>query len=179
MDAVDGPIDGDSIVGNGIGETWDEAGGSSNKVLAESFLLGSSVFGNGRVETLGNAFQIGGDTDSLSFQYRSATNGALLNGMIEVVTGGGVAGDYNGDGVVNTADYTVWRDNLGQNITLPNEDPGTTPGMVTVEDYTFWQSRFGANSGSGTSNVAVPEPASGLLLTLLALLSLGQSRRTK
>ncbi len=33
--------------------------------------------------------------------------------MLYTATGGGSAGDYNGDGVVKAADYTVWRDHLG------------------------------------------------------------------
>jgi Domain of unknown function (DUF4082) len=39
-------------------------------------------------------------------------------------------GDYNGNGIVDAADYTVWRDHLGQSVsvTLPND---TTPGSVT------------------------------------------------
>jgi hypothetical protein len=91
-----------------------------------------------------------------------------------VVMAAGVAGDYNGNGVVDTDDYTVWRDNLGLMITLPNEDPGTTPGQVTPEDYDFWKSRFGATSGNGSvSHATVPEPASGGLVvfgaTLLAV----------
>ena len=30
-------------------------------------------------------------------------------------------GDYNQDGIVNAADYTVWRDNLGSPDSLPND----------------------------------------------------------
>src|SRR5262245_52151460 len=37
-------------------------------------------------------------------------------------------GDYNNNFVVDTADYTSWRDQLGQEIILPNEGP--TPGIV-------------------------------------------------
>ncbi|MEX2093758.1 MAG: hypothetical protein WD971_13825 [Pirellulales bacterium] len=83
-------------------------------------------------------------------------------------------GDYNGNGIVDAADYTVWRNNLGANITLPNEDPTQTPGWVTVDDYAVWKSHFGESSlGSGAGEVApdstgVPEPAT-LWLALIAL----------
>lgn len=78
----------------------------------------------------------------------------------------GLAGDYNDDGVVNAADYTSWRDALGQSITLPNET--VTPGMVTVEDYNEWKANFGAGSGAGG---AVPEPTTiGLALLMSATL---------
>ncbi|TWT35630.1 hypothetical protein KOR34_05240 [Posidoniimonas corsicana] len=43
-------------------------------------------------------------------------------------------GDYNDDGVVDAADYTVWRDQFGADRPrLPNEQ--ATPGEVTMEDY--------------------------------------------
>jgi len=83
----------------------------------------------------------------------------------------GVAGDYNGNGVVDAADYTTWRDHLDQSITLTNEDPDTTPGEVTIEDYAFWQANFGATGGGGAlSNVSVPEPASALIAATALLM---------
>ncbi len=66
-------------------------------------------------------------------------------------------GDYNGDGVVDAADYIVWRNDLGQSITLPND---TTPGTITAADYDVWRSNFGNQAGSGSSVVSaeIPEP---------------------
>ena len=84
----------------------------------------------------------------------------------------GVPGDYNENNVVDAADYTVWRDKLGQNVALPNEVE--TPNQVTIEDYNYWKANFGAG-GSGAGNtaagVAVPEPATAVLLLLSALAS--------
>jgi hypothetical protein len=75
----------------------------------------------------------------------------------------GVAGDYNGNGVVDMADYVLWR-NGGP---LQND---STPGVLDASDYTFWKSRFGATSGSGSLNgSAVPEPASALLMLAIAV----------
>jgi hypothetical protein len=45
---------------------------------------------------------------------------------------GDLPGDYNADGAVNAADFTVWRDALGGSEVLPNE---VTPGTVTQADY--------------------------------------------
>jgi hypothetical protein len=92
-----------------------------------------------------------------------------------------VLGDYNGDHVVNAADYTVWRDNLGKNVSLAGENPAsTTPGLVDAEDYAFWKSHFGNTSGAGAGGIisgTVPEPAS-LLLFLVAVLGIsGRSHR--
>jgi hypothetical protein len=77
-----------------------------------------------------------------------------------------LAGDYNNNGIVDAADYTVWRDHLGAAITLPND---STPGLVTNDDYVVWKSNFGStNPGSGSiAGAAIPEPGS-LVLCLLA-----------
>ncbi len=63
-------------------------------------------------------------------------------------------GDYNNNGVVDAADYTVWRDGLG-----------TT---YSAADYDVWKTHFGDTSpGSGAlASAAVPEPASLVLLAL-------------
>src|SRR4029079_18333437 len=75
-----------------------------------------------------------------------------------------VAGDYNGNGVVDAADYVLWRKG-GQ---LANEVD--TPGTVNAADYTAWRARFGnPGSGTGTSaNAAVPEPSTLVLMLLVA-----------
>ena len=77
-----------------------------------------------------------------------------------------LVGDYNRNNVVDAADYTVWRDNLGSTAILPN-DP--SPGMVTLDDYDTWMTHFGETAGSGSrdsANTAVPEPVSMWLLVL-------------
>ncbi len=82
------------------------------------------------------------------------------------VPSAGVQGDYNGNGIVDAADYTIWRDHLGQTYALANRDT-TNSGPINQADYTFWKSRFGAISGGGAlGSGAVPEPASVALLTL-------------
>jgi T5SS/PEP-CTERM-associated repeat protein len=71
----------------------------------------------------------------------------------------GIPGDYNDDGIVNAADYTVWRDHLGSATALPNDN---TPG-VAADDYTRWKTNFGNTAGAGgfagQSSNAVPEPS--------------------
>jgi hypothetical protein len=81
-----------------------------------------------------------------------------------------VSGDYNNDGVVNAADYTVWRDHLGQTFQLDNEGEGQSPGEVTIEDYDFWKSQFGMGGGGSVTSASVPEPASALLLIAATLI---------
>jgi hypothetical protein len=99
-----------------------------------------------------------------SFDFRSATFLPLTPAL---------AGDYNVNGVVDAADYTVWRDRLGGPGILLND---ASPGSVSPADYDVWKANFGAvspgigaGSGSGTTgsaSAAVPEPSSIVLVFL-------------
>jgi hypothetical protein len=85
-------------------------------------------------------------------------------------------GDYNRDGVVDVADYTVWRDNYGA---MGNDawglGDGDGDGDTDGADYLVWQRQFGMQlaglAPSPASSLAVPEPASFGLLLLAGLLS--------
>jgi autotransporter-associated beta strand protein len=82
------------------------------------------------------------------------------------------AGDYNQDGVVDAADYVVWRKSVGQPAgTLPNDDTGVAIGD---DQYELWTSNFG-NQEAGSGG-AVPEP-SGLALLMLGFAALAVRRR--
>lgn len=79
-----------------------------------------------------------------------------------------VDGDYNGNGKVDAADYTIWRDNRGlMGGATASDGDGTGDGNVLDDDYTYWKDRFGDPVGSGSlSASAVPEPGlSAVLLT--------------
>ena len=76
-----------------------------------------------------------------------------------------LVGDYNEDGMVDAADYTLWQDNMGAPAgTLPNDMVGGSSGHA---QYIQWRGNFG-NSLAG-SGVAVPEPTS-ITLAMLAVL---------
>lgn len=51
------------------------------------------------------------------------------------------AGNYNEDGAVDAADYTVWRDHLGSTTPLPNDGGLGTP--VGPGHYSLWKAHFG------------------------------------
>ena len=66
----------------------------------------------------------------------------------------GIEGDFNYDGTVHAADYTVWQDNGGDQA-----------------DYLLWKTNFGLSAATGSEGAAaVPEPTT-LLLALLALVA--------
>ena len=67
-------------------------------------------------------------------------------------------------GIVNTADYIVWRN-------------GGSPQGGTPAEYDAWKANFGTIIGSGSGsggNVAVPEPSAILLIASLAIVGLGR-----
>lgn len=52
----------------------------------------------------------------------------------------GQEGDFNQNGVADTADYTVWRDRLGSTTALPNDPNGTPVGNAS---YNSWKAHYG------------------------------------
>lgn len=77
------------------------------------------------------------------------------------------AADYNHNGLVDAADYTIWRDTLGQNVTAGSGADGNHDGSVTQADYNLWKLEFGYSSpgsGAAAQSVVVPEPSALLLL---------------
>ncbi len=52
-------------------------------------------------------------------------------------------GDYNRDGRVDAADYTMWRNSLGTNRAAADGDGN---GIVNNADYAYWKSHFGNRS---------------------------------
>ena len=97
-----------------------------------------------------------------------------------------IAGDYNGNGVVDAADYVTWRNSLAQTGTgLPADGNGN--GTVDSGDYGVWRGNFGDTSGAAaavpkidvplTLTTAVPEPDSSTLWVAVSLI-LGARCRT-
>lgn len=80
-------------------------------------------------------------------------------------------GDYNADGFVDAADYTVWRNHLGEGDETNINNNGDGIDGVDVGDYALWKQHYGdtapMNLGSGgIAGAVVPEPASVTLLLL-------------
>jgi autotransporter-associated beta strand protein len=109
-----------------------------------------------------------GGADGARFSLAASTASELI-----LTATSGIAGDYNNDGTVDAADYTVWRDSLGAAAgSLLNDSLGTPIG---VAQYETWRANFGTSLASLALDApaAVPEPtalvAAGLLLILAAV----------
>ncbi|MEN1680541.1 MAG: right-handed parallel beta-helix repeat-containing protein [Planctomycetota bacterium] len=85
-------------------------------------------------------------------------------------------GDFNRDGVVDTADYTLWRDMVGRTgidlaADVTGEDlQGVPDGIVDGSDYALWRANFGRTASTANALVArAPEPRA-MTLTAFVLI---------
>lgn len=89
---------------------------------------------------------------------------AATNVSLKVIAGPN--GDFNNDGIVDAADYVVWREGV---VVEP-----------TQANYDIWRAKFGtAVDGAGASLRAVPEPASAPLMAVAAAIGLAARRATR
>jgi hypothetical protein len=147
-------------------DTWLELDNNANQV-GEVNQFGFTTLGPGASLNLGPLYLGGAQDLVLNFLQMSDDEGIGTAGIVLYEAFEAILGDYNGNGIVDAADYTTWRDHLGQAFTLSGERPdAVSPGEVDQEDYAYWVSRFGATSNPGAASLgarAVPEPASWLL----------------
>jgi hypothetical protein len=182
-------------LGFGASDAWNSFVSGSNFIgEASTASYGGSVplgLGNGHWQEGTNSTVYGGATSQIalmvpSFPSNTRRRLTVLDaaGLTDigwsVIPPPSLAGDYNGNGTVDAADYVLWRNTTGQTVTAGSGADGSGNGTIGNEDYTFWRTRFGnvaLGAGSGASvdgfAAAVPEPASGALLVVCGLLALG------
>lgn len=127
---------------------------------------------------LGDSFEILTATQGISGEFGDTAFPPLPTGlewdvdylpnsvMLTVKT----TADFNGDGAVDAADYTLWRDTLGSTTNLAAD--GNRNGLVDEDDYFVWKAYFGVTYGNGSgghvdlsTSAVVPEPSTtGMLL---------------
>jgi hypothetical protein len=155
-------------IGAAVGESWDEVVESNSASrLVEQFLLGETTLAPGQSVGLGapiNPAILNNQPSTLSFGFGGAEFPLPGIGQVIFEDLSVLAGDYNGNGVVDAADYVMWRDN-------PNAFGGAA-------GYTTWKANFGntLGSGSGASSEnfgVIPEPAAGLLGSLAIVFVFG------
>ena len=68
-------------------------------------------------------------------------------------------GDYNRDGSVDAADYTTWRDSLGDSVPTGTGADGNNDGLITEADYLIWRDNFGNTLQASSHSNSIPEPS--------------------
>ena len=145
----------------------------------------------------GPGFALGGNITTHNAVVHLVTDDIYLNLLFTQFTSGGdftyqrstaaapsPTGDYNGNHLVDAADYAIWRKTLNQTgVPLGSGADGNANGTIDSGDYTFWRQRFGntaAASAAGGYAVAnaVPEPAAMTLLLMGVLVLLLNVRQT-
>jgi hypothetical protein len=122
---------------------------------------------------------VGGKLPAGDYQLNFVGNGLIANGRAVDVSNDGtqidafrefeftaaptLAGDYDGNGKVEQADYTFWKSNFGATAGIGLQADGNGNGSVDAADYTVWRDNLGAMlPGAGSAAVAVaggePEP---------------------
>jgi hypothetical protein len=179
-----GNADWSSLQDQGLGG-WQEATPTAN---ALSELINSSTqtlaLSPGQSYLLGDLFDNVGGSRDLELEFILDGDTAERLGVVAYDTvSANVLGDYSGDGVVDAADYTLWRNKLGSPAgSLANRNPANS-GPISMADYTYWKSRFGATSGAGLGGIAlaatnVPEPTT-WWLGVVGVLATGSACRRR
>ncbi len=128
---------------------WEVDGGSSFLSQNEH----TAHFGLGDLE---------GNVDLVQVEWSSGLIQQLFDVSVDqtisiLETDQAAAADYNQNGIVDAADFTIWRDLLGSNDPLADGDGN---GIVGMEDYYIWRTQFGRT----VPGAIVPEPESHLLM---------------
>ncbi len=162
-----------------------------------------SVGGTATIEILGNAMgplTVGDAIDLITVLGVADFTGATIQTLVATAPGtvlltdtsgpaltlivasaiGNLPGDYNGDGAVDAADYTVWRDNLGgtdESVLFGN---GNGDGIIDAADYVRWRTNYGSmlTLPAPTASLAtVPEPGALGLLSVMGLMVVRRRNR--
>lgn len=103
-------------------------------------------------------------TDTTTFGNVEVLSSLMHTAILKAVS---LSGDYNFDGTVDAADYTVWRDAVGQTgLGIPAD--GNNDEMVDQGDFDIWKNHFGPEQEEALAT-ALPEPSTlGLLFFAMA-----------
>jgi hypothetical protein len=96
-------------------------------------------------------------------------------------------GDYNRNGVVDAADYVVWRHDVGNTVPACSGADANCNTFVENSEYQVWRNNYGRlSTGSGTAvgsefgapTASIPEPTS-FLLSVLGIVIIASSEMRK
>ncbi len=96
-----------------------------------------------------------------------------------VLAAAAIPGDFNGDGAVDFADYTMWRNSFGTTVIAGTKADGNGNGVIDSGDYVLWRKQLAATAGGSAllADTPIPEPPTTLLVILTPLTFLAIRRR--
>ncbi|MEN1680580.1 MAG: hypothetical protein AAGJ46_13405 [Planctomycetota bacterium] len=97
-----------------------------------------------------------------------------IHGVVNQV----LPGDYDDNGVVEAADYELWRSGFSSPVEPFTENDGNGDGLVDAADFTVWRDNLGLTSAEPTGATETPEP-SAVALVVLAAASASSRRRVE
>jgi glycoprotein endo-alpha-1,2-mannosidase len=134
---------------------------SFNEWHEDTQIEASTVPGSGLTNTddsaTGNQYTAGRYYDGYGNLYLNLLRSATV-----------LRGDYNGDGKIDGADYTVWKEAFGSQGPNLLAD-GNLDHVVDAADYTIWRDADSAVDTSSLGELSVPEPGTMWLLLCSAL----------
>jgi hypothetical protein len=110
-----------------------------------------------------------GSPRTLYFGLNSPRNNAGQSGVANLFS---TTGDYNFDGLVNGADYVMWRNRNGQSAVGGDRQADVNnDGATNSADYNYWRARVGNSVYDGTAAAVIPERTTALFIftTFVAL----------
>ncbi|MEN1678284.1 MAG: PQQ-dependent sugar dehydrogenase [Planctomycetota bacterium] len=150
---------------------WDEAAPTAF-ALSELAPDGASL-APGEAYDLGLIASSGADDLALEFLVDGETAPRAGRVLYEL------RGDFNRDGIVDAADYTVWRDSLGGSGAADGSGSvaGVPDGVVDEGDYLLWAQHFGNQNPFALAGTLTPEPTCSVLCVAALLVTWCGSRR--
>ncbi|MCA9239058.1 MAG: hypothetical protein KDA37_02610 [Planctomycetales bacterium] len=162
----------DPVVGGQVATLTNGAAGFGFSALVDPFIPPSL----GPEDRIVLSFLIGFDPDefnevngsTMKFAAGSTEPGHALTAFsgysttlnLSAIT---IRGDFNNDGSVDAADYTIWRDTLGSTTDLRADVDES--GEVDLSDYEEWERNYGVNVFNGVvASTQAPEPSAATLI---------------
>lgn len=123
--------------------------------LTHALLAGSPAIDMGDPNFDATAFDPPLFTDQRGAPYVRVAGGRVDIGAFELqaTPGDYLAGDYDGNNLVDAADYTVWRDTLGAMVVPFTEADGNGSGVIDEGDYAIWRTNFGQAASLNTAGL--------------------------
>ncbi len=144
---------------------------STNEQEIEAWQLGPT----GSATSIGRG--TGVNLDALAVRIAASGSPGILLSTEAVGAAGPAPGDYSANGRVDAADYNIWRDTLGQTVTVGSGADGSRNGVVDQADYDLWRMHFGEtapnavelnglNGGSVYAQLGAPPRSSAVVARL-------------